>query len=71
MSAPSASGCWKNGVMKVLSTASSTLRFLQTAATAARSQILSIGLDGLSTQTRRVVGRMAASTAAAPAAGST
>ncbi len=47
MSAPSSSGRWKTGDRKVLSTASSALA-RQSAAIAARSPSLSIGLVGVS-----------------------
>ena len=48
--------------MNVLSTASTTPRGLQAAATPAMSTILSIGLVGVSTQTSLVDGRSAAAT---------
>jgi len=67
MSNPSSSGRWKNGVAKVLSQTEITPRLRQICASAARSQIFSIGLVGVSTQSSFVFGRNAASTARASA----
>ena len=67
MSNPSSSGRWKNGVAKVLSQTEITERLRQFCASAARSQIFSIGLVGVSTQSSFVFGRNAPSTARASA----
>ena len=61
-SMPSASGRWKKGVAKVLSTTLTAPRARAMAAMAARSAILSMGLVGLSSHTMRVRGVMARST---------
>ena len=61
-STPSESGCWKNGVAKVLSTTLRAPWRRASAATAARSTILSMGLVGLSIQTSRVFFRRPRST---------
>ena len=64
MSAPSASGCCRYGVAKVLSTTVRTPCARARAVLAARSTTWRRGLDGLSSQSRRVLGRSAASTSA-------
>ena len=60
-SAPSASGCWLAGVAKVLSTATSGCAGAAraTATTPSTSMTSSVGFVGVSTQTRRVSGRIA------------
>ena len=56
-SAPSASGCWRYGVAKVLSTTRIAPARGRARPTAARSQMRSIGFVGVSTHTTRVVAR--------------
>ena len=56
MSAPSSSGRWNTGVMKVLSTASSVPLARQSFAIASMSESLSIGLVGVSSQQSLVFG---------------
>ena len=53
MSAPRASGRWKNGLMKVLSTTSSAPRLWATLARAAMSHTFMSGLVGVSIQSIR------------------
>jgi len=62
MSMPSSSGRWKTGVANVLSTTVTIPRSRASATTAARSVSLSSGFVGVSSQTRRVSGRIAAAT---------
>jgi hypothetical protein len=61
MSAPSASGCWRYGDAKVLSTASFAPCLCATSAMAAMSRICSSGFVGVSIQTSFVFGVMIAS----------
>ena len=61
MSAPSASGCCSAGVQKQLSTASSTPLALASSASAAMSTSSVSGLDGVSTNSSLVLGRIACS----------
>ena len=63
-SAPSFSGCWLQGVAKVLSTTSSRPCALATFESPAMSASFISGLVGVSTQSIRVLGVIAASTAA-------
>ena len=62
-SAPSSSGRWSTGVPHVLSTAQSAPPSCAIAAIAAMSTTRSSGLDGVSTQTSFVFGRIASRTA--------
>ena len=55
-SAPSASGRWSAGVAKVLSTTTRAPDAWATPATAAMSTIFRSGLEGVSSQTKRVRG---------------
>jgi hypothetical protein len=64
-SKPCSSGRCVQGLAKVLSQASRTFFARVTAAMRSRSTILSIGLVGVSSHTRRVLGRIAAASAAA------
>jgi ribosomal protein S3 len=64
MSAPSASGRLSAGVAKVLSTSVTAPASRARAARAAMSLILRSGLEGVSTKTSAVSGRIAARTAA-------
>ena len=64
MSAPSASGCWRYGVAKVLSTTTRPSRPWASAAIAAMSTTVRVGLVGVSIHTMRVSSRHAASSAA-------
>ena len=59
MSAPSVSGCWKNGEQNVLSTTTKRSAVFNEEI-AAMSMIRSVGLVGVSTQSALVSGRMAA-----------
>ena len=52
-SAPSESGCWRYGVAKVLSTTSIAPTACDASAALRMSTTLSIGFDGVSTQTMR------------------
>ena len=62
--APSPSGCWIIGVAKVLSTMTGTPLRLAMAHTRSMSKTLSIGLEGVSSQTIFVSGRKDASVSA-------
>jgi hypothetical protein len=62
MSAPRSSGRCSTGVAKVLSQPTTALRARASFTTAAMSVSLSVGFDGVSIHTRRVDGRIAAST---------
>ena len=64
-SMPSACGFWFSGDAKVLSASVTMPRGRHSAAAAARSVSTSVGLAGLSSITRRVSGRSAASSAPA------
>jgi hypothetical protein len=66
-SAPSSNGCCKAGDANVLSTTTRAPEACASAATASMSTTLSIGFDGVSTQTKRVVGRIASARASASA----
>jgi hypothetical protein len=63
-SAPRASGCWSAGVAKVPSTSSSAPRAWASSDSFARSTTFISGFDGVSAQTSRVAGVIAASIAA-------
>ncbi len=65
MSAPSASGCCRAGVAKVLSTTTMAPRSWASALMASMSTMCSHGLLGVSIHTMRVSGRHAPSTASA------
>ena len=64
MSAPRSSGRWRAGVANVLSTSVRAPAFFASAAIAARSATFRSGLDGDSTRTSFVSGRIAFATAA-------
>ena len=64
MSAPRAMGCCSTGVANVLSTTTRKPAARPMAAHAAISVTFSSGLDGVSSQSNRVSGRMASFTAA-------